>query len=148
MPTNITTEILGDHPPLDLIATDLALSATWIRGGEGLIGFGEWKSTSLKGKNRFTEARKWWHEQLTSLKIQNNVHGSGTGPILFSSFAYDSSEESKLVIPKIIIGFLSLYYFIYNYSALMIVVGIFLFVFEFTSYVRRVLELSDIFALC
>ena len=104
MPTNITTEILGDHPSIDLIATDLALSATWIRGSEGLIGFGEWKSTSLKGKNRFIEARKWWHEQLASLKIQNNVHGSGTGPILFASFAYDESEESKLVIPKIIIG--------------------------------------------
>jgi menaquinone-specific isochorismate synthase len=104
VPTNITTEILGDHPSIDLIATDLALSATWIRGSEGLIGFGEWKSTSLKGKNRFIEARKWWHEQLASLKIQNNVHGSGTGPILFASFAYDESEESKLVIPKIIIG--------------------------------------------
>lgn len=104
MPTTITTEFLGDHPPLDLISTDLDLSATWIRGGEGLIGFGEWKSTSLKGKNRFSDAKKWWHEQLATLKIQNNVHGSGTGPILFASFAFDSSEESRLVIPKIIIG--------------------------------------------
>lgn len=104
MPTNITTEILGDHPPLDLIATDLELATTWIRGGEGLIGFGEWKSTSVKGKNRFSDARKWWHEQLATLKIQNNVHGSGTGPILFTSFAFDPSEESKLVIPKIVIG--------------------------------------------
>jgi len=104
VPTNITTEILGDHPPLDLISSDLDLSAAWIRGGEGLIGFGEWKSTSLKGSNRFAEARKWWHEQLATLKIQNNVHGSGTGPILFTSFAYDLAEESKLVIPKIVIG--------------------------------------------
>ncbi|CAB4692007.1 MAG: isochorismate synthase [Actinobacteria bacterium] len=104
MPTNITTEILGDHPPLDLIATDLDLTTSWIRGGEGLIGFGEWKSTSVKGKNRFADARKWWHEQLATLKIQNNVHGSGTGPILFTSFAFDPSEESKLVIPKIVIG--------------------------------------------
>ena len=104
MPTNITTEILGEHPTLDLISTDLELTTTWIRGGEGLIGFGEWKSTSVKGKNRFADARKWWHEQLSTLKIQNNVHGSGTGPILFSSFAFDSSEESKLVIPEIIIG--------------------------------------------
>jgi menaquinone-specific isochorismate synthase len=104
VPINITTEILGDHPPLDLISTDLELSATWIRGGEGLIGFGEWKSTSVKGKNRFIDARKWWHEQLATLKIQNNVHGSGTGPILFTSFAFDPSEESRLVIPKIVIG--------------------------------------------
>jgi menaquinone-specific isochorismate synthase len=102
--TNITTEILGEHPPLELIAADLEVSTTWIRLGEGLVGFGEWRSTSVKGKNRFADARKWWHEQLATLKIQNNVHGSGTGPILFSSFSFDPSEESKLVIPEIIIG--------------------------------------------
>ena len=107
MPTNITTELLGEHLPLELISTDLEITAAWIRGGEGLIGFGEWKSSSVKGKKRFVDARKWWHEQLATLKIQNNVHGSGTGPILFSSFAFDPSEESKLVIPEIIIGYKS-----------------------------------------
>jgi len=104
VPTNITTELLGEHPALDLIATESELSASWIRGGDGLIGFGEWKSTSVKGKNRFIDARKWWHEQLATLKIQNTVHGSGTGPILFTSFAFDPAEESKLVIPELVIG--------------------------------------------
>ena len=104
MPINITTELLGEHPALELAATELDLTTSWIRGGDGLIGFGEWKSTSVKGKNRFADARKWWHEQLATLKIQNSVHGSGTGPILFSSFSFDSAEESKLIIPKIIIG--------------------------------------------
>ena len=104
MPTNITTELLGAHPALDSIAADLEMTASWIRSGDGLIGFGEWKSTSVKGKNRFTDARKWWHEQLATLKIENNVHGSGTGPILFTSFAFDPAEESKLVIPQLIIG--------------------------------------------
>ena len=104
MPINITTELLGEHPALELAATELELTTSWIRGGDGLIGFGEWKSTSVKGKNRFVDARKWWHEQLATLKIQNSVHGSGTGPILFSSFSFDSAEESKLVIPEIIIG--------------------------------------------
>jgi len=104
VPTHITTELLGEHPALEQIGTDLDLSTSWIRGGDGLIGFGEWKSTSVKGKNRFTDARKWWHEQLATLKIENSVHGSGTGPILFTSFAFDSAEESKLVIPQLIIG--------------------------------------------
>ena len=104
MPTNITTELLGEHPALELIATELDLTASWMRGGDGLIGFGEWKSTSVKGKNRFVDARKWWHEQLATLKIQNTVHGSGTGPILFTSFAFDPAEESKLVIPELVIG--------------------------------------------
>jgi menaquinone-specific isochorismate synthase len=104
VPTNITTELLGEHPALELITTELDLTASWIRGGDGLIGFGEWKSTSVKGKNRFVDARKWWHEQLATLKIQNTVHGSGTGPILFTSFAFDPAEESKLVIPELVIG--------------------------------------------
>ena len=104
MPTNITTELLGEHPALESIATNLDLTTSWLRGGDGLIGFGEWKSTSVKGKNRFVDARKWWHEQLATLKIQNSVHGSGTGPILFTSFAFDPAEESKLVIPELVIG--------------------------------------------
>jgi len=104
VPTNITTELLGEHPALEFIATELELTSSWIRGGNGLIGFGEWKSTSVKGKNRFVDARKWWHEQLATLKIQNTVHGSGTGPILFTSFAFDPAEESKLVIPELVIG--------------------------------------------
>ena len=104
MLTNITTELLGEHPALELVTTDLEMTTSWIRGGDGLIGFGEWRSTSVKGKNRFADARKWWHEQLATLKIENSVHGSGTGPILFSSFAFDSAEESKLVIPEFVIG--------------------------------------------
>lgn len=100
----ITTELLGDHPQLHKIATNEPLSASWIRGGDGFVGFGEWRSTSVKGANRFEDARRWWREQLNSLRIVNDVHGSGTGPILFTSFSFDPDEESKLVIPKIVIG--------------------------------------------
>jgi menaquinone-specific isochorismate synthase len=100
----ITTELLGEHPALHKIATDEQLSTSWIRGNEGFIGFGEWRSTSVKGPNRFADARKWWQEQLNSLKIVNEVHGIGTGPILFASFSFDQDDESRLVIPKIVIG--------------------------------------------
>lgn len=44
MPTNITTELLGEHPALELAATELELTTSWIRGGDGLIGFGEWRT--------------------------------------------------------------------------------------------------------
>jgi len=37
-------------------------------------------------------------------KIQNNVHGSGTGPVLFASFSFDPNEKSVLIIPEIILG--------------------------------------------
>jgi menaquinone-specific isochorismate synthase len=82
----------------------LDLTTTWIRSGDGLMGFGEYKKIELTGEDRFEKAKSWWQIQLSEFKIQNNVHGSGTGPILFGSFSFDPNEKSILVIPEIILG--------------------------------------------
>ncbi len=100
----ITTEILGEHPVLTSVNTKLDLVNAWVRGGDGLVGFGEYKKFEVKGENRFKEAKAWWEERVSEFKIQNNVHGSGTGPLLFSSFSFDANQSSVLVIPEIIIG--------------------------------------------
>jgi menaquinone-specific isochorismate synthase len=100
----ITTEILGEHPVLTSVNTKLDLVNAWVRSGDGLVGFGEYKKFEVKGENRFKEAKAWWEERVSEFKIQNNVHGSGTGPILFSSFSFDANQSSVLVIPEIIIG--------------------------------------------
>jgi menaquinone-specific isochorismate synthase len=100
----ITTENLGENPVLTSVANELDLTTTWIRSGDGLIGFGEYKKIELTGEDRFEKAKSWWQIQLSEFKIQNNVHGSGTGPILFGSFSFDPNEKSILVIPKIILG--------------------------------------------
>jgi menaquinone-specific isochorismate synthase len=100
----ITTEILGEHPVLTSVNTKLDLVNAWVRSGDGLVGFGEYKKFEVKGENRFKEAKVWWEERVSEFKIQNNVHGSGTGPILFSSFSFDANQSSILVIPEIIIG--------------------------------------------
>jgi len=102
--TRITTEILGELPHLSQIATSSPLTTSWIRGGEGLIGFGKYKSKIVSGPKRFAEASQWWRNEISQLEIHNNVHGSGTGPILFTSFSFLESEESELVIPEIIVG--------------------------------------------
>jgi menaquinone-specific isochorismate synthase len=100
----ITTENLGENPVLTSVANELDLTTTWIRSGDGLMGFGEYKKIELTGEDRFEKAKSWWQIQLSEFKIQNNVHGSGTGPILFGSFSFDPNEKSILVIPKIILG--------------------------------------------
>ena len=100
----ITTENLGENPVLTSVANELDLTTTWIRSGDGLIGFGEYKKIELIGEDRFEKAKAWWQTQLSEFKIQNNVHGSGTGPILFGSFSFDPNEKSILVIPEIILG--------------------------------------------
>ena len=107
MHISITTELLGEHPPLlDIEIPEIGDDAltSWVRGGDGLIGFGIYASKIVKGANRFEQARQWWREQVHGLDIHNNVHGTGTGPILFTSFAFDEAEDSVLIIPKVVVG--------------------------------------------
>jgi menaquinone-specific isochorismate synthase len=77
---------------------------SWVRGGDGVVGWGVYATTTVKGPNRFNDARTWWHSQLEKFAITNNVQGGATGPILFTSFSFAPEEESVLVIPKVIVG--------------------------------------------
>ena len=99
----VTTTRIGDHLPLlELLTNDAPLS--WVRNGEGLVGWGVHATTTVTGRNRFEEAREWWHHQLETFAVANSVHGSGTGPVLFTSFSFDRNEESVLVIPRVVVG--------------------------------------------
>jgi menaquinone-specific isochorismate synthase len=99
----VTSARIGDHLPLLELLPDAA-PLTWVRRGEGLIGWGVHAQTSVIGKHRFREARDWWHQQLEKFSITDSVHSNGTGPILFTSFSFSEDEESVLVIPKVVVG--------------------------------------------
>jgi menaquinone-specific isochorismate synthase len=100
---SINTVRLGEHLPLlDLLPA--ADPIAWVRGGDGLVGWGVHASTTVSGPNRFNDARTWWHNQVEAFSVADAVHASGTGPVLFTSFSFSESEESVLVIPKVIVG--------------------------------------------
>jgi len=99
----VTSARLGDHLPLLELLPDNA-PLTWVRGGDGLVGWGTYAITVVKGANRFADARTWWHKQLEKFAIADSVHASGTGPILFTSFSFDPNEDSVLVIPQVVVG--------------------------------------------
>ena len=101
--TPVTTMHCGVRVPLlDLLPDSNPVS--WIRGGEGLVGWGTHATTTVSGPNRFTDARNWWHAQLEGFAVTNSVHGNGTGPVLFASFSFSPNDESVLIIPKVIVG--------------------------------------------
>lgn len=99
----VTTNRIGSHLPLlDLLPDEEKFS--WVRGSEGLVGWGEYASIRVSGRNRFEEIRTWWHKHLETFSIADSVHGSGTGPVLFTSFSFDRNEESYAFIPQVIVG--------------------------------------------
>jgi len=99
----VTSTRLGEHLPLLELLPDNA-PVSWVRGGDGLVGWGTYATTIVKGPSRFADARAWWHQQLEKFAIADSVHASGTGPILFTSFSFDPAEDSVLVIPQIVVG--------------------------------------------
>ena len=99
----VTTSKVSSHLPLlDLLPDRGGLS--WVRGGQGVVGWGQYAKTTVKGANRFRDARQWWEEQLATFNVVNTLNVSGTGPILFTSFSFDEDEESVLIIPEIVVG--------------------------------------------
>lgn len=99
----VTTNRIGSHLPLLQLLPDAA-PYSWVRGGDGLVGWGEYASIKVSGRDRFDQVRTWWHQQLETFSISDSIHGSGTGPVLFTSFSFDRNEESIAVIPQVIIG--------------------------------------------
>ena len=101
--TPVTTTHLGEHLPLLELLPD-SNPLAWVRGGEGLVGWGVYATTTVSGPHRFTDARNWWQKQLESFAITNSVHGIGTGPVLFASFSFSPEDLSVLVIPQVVVG--------------------------------------------
>ena len=99
----ITTTRLGEHLPLLALLPD-SNPLAWVRSADGLIGWGTFATTTVSGPHRFADARHWWQKQLEKLAVTNTVHGSGTGPILFTSFSFSPDDVSVLVIPEVVVG--------------------------------------------
>jgi len=86
-------------------------SLAWVRGGDGVIGIGEFERFEIGGEisgpndqDRFDQMRAWWHAKLAKFIVSDDLHLSATGPIAFISASFDPAEKSVVVIPKIVIG--------------------------------------------
>lgn len=78
----------------------------WVRGGEGLAGWGEAARLEIPaGEDRFTAGEKWLTELFDSAEVSDAVGVPGTGPVAFGSFTFDPvSDGSVLVVPAVVAG--------------------------------------------
>ena len=81
-------------------------TSSWVRHGEGLVGWGRALEFGASGAGRFAEAQKWWRSVADHAVVRDDVHLPGTGPVAFGSFSFsaDSPSGATLVVPEVLMG--------------------------------------------
>lgn len=93
----------ADYP----IAAHLPPQASaFIRNGQGLVGYGEAVRLSARGPRRMQQLADEWRALVARTVVDDQVRQTGSGLVAFGSFAFadDSSAESVLIVPKILLG--------------------------------------------
>lgn len=92
-PGDLTTLLPPDVSPL-----------TWLRHGDGFVGWGDAYSLRLSGPSRFEDADAEW----SGIRDRAIVRGAdglpGGGLIAFGSFAFADDDVSILTVPSVLVG--------------------------------------------
>ncbi|HET8642312.1 MAG TPA: isochorismate synthase [Pseudonocardiaceae bacterium] len=77
----------------------------WVRGGEGLVGWGELARFEASGPRRFNQLDSFWRSFVRRMDVRDEVGLYGSGPVAFTSVAFaDRPGHSVLVVPRVIVG--------------------------------------------
>ncbi len=89
---------------LDLLPSSRGV-LSWVRDGEGLVGWGEVARIRTSGPERFARAQQWWDSFTSRLVVRDEVGLPGSGPVAFTSFAFgDRPGRSVLTVPRVVVG--------------------------------------------
>ncbi|MEJ8280620.1 isochorismate synthase [Pseudonocardia spirodelae] len=81
---------------------------SWVRGDDGVVGWGEVARFTASGPERFADADRWWRgvvDRLDAASSHDDVRLPGTGALAFASFTFsDDGPGSVLVVPRVIVG--------------------------------------------
>ncbi len=99
--TTVRAEAAGGL--LGLLPAEGGLS--WVRHGEGLVGWGEAARLEVSGPDALAEAAAWWDEYTAGLDVDDDLAVPGSGPVLFGSIAFDPVVgTSVFVVPEVAVG--------------------------------------------
>jgi menaquinone-specific isochorismate synthase len=90
---------LPAHRPNDQLVS-------WVRRGDGLVGWGAALTFEARGADRFRQAEAWWREVVRHAVVRDELELPGSGLVCFGSFPFadDSAESARLVVPSTIVG--------------------------------------------
>ncbi|MFP5019704.1 isochorismate synthase [Pseudonocardia phyllosphaerae] len=93
-----------DGPLLDVLPGG-AGELSWVREGDGLVGWGCAARFTGSGRSRFADADTWWRAVVAGSAVTDDVRLPGTGAVAFGSFTFDpGSPGSALVVPRVVVG--------------------------------------------
>jgi menaquinone-specific isochorismate synthase len=99
--TTVRSDAAGEL--LDLLPARGGLS--WVRHGEGLVGWGEAARIEVSGPRALADAAAWWDEYTAGLDVDDALGVPGSGPVLFGSIAFDPvAGTSVFVVPRMVAG--------------------------------------------
>ena len=80
--------------------------SSWIRRGEGLVGWGRALEFRASGPDRFSQAQAWWRSVVDHAVVRDDLVLPGTGPVAFGSFSFSAGSPSgaALVVPEVLVG--------------------------------------------
>lgn len=78
---------------------------SWVRGGEGLVGWGAAALARPAGARRFGDADGWWRDLVSRAEVDDEVGAAGTGLVALVSLAFaDDPGASVCVVPQVVHG--------------------------------------------
>src|SRR5215210_90321 len=105
-PTRVrTAPLVAGDSLLDRLPTSTG-AISWVRRGNGLVGWGEAARLEVSGPDRFTRAAEWWRQVVAGWSVEDELGLPGCGPVAFGSFAFDDDgpTSSVLVVPEVLVG--------------------------------------------
>ncbi|HHU09366.1 MAG TPA: isochorismate synthase [Intrasporangiaceae bacterium] len=101
VPLPVAADLISVIP--DLAAEDVF---SWVRRGEGFVGWGRVAEVPTDGPDRFARAEAWWQDLVSTAEVYDEVGLAGTGPVALGSFAYSaaSATGASLTVPQVVVG--------------------------------------------
>lgn len=91
---------------VSLIPADAEAPVSWLREGDGFVGWGTATAIQTQGTSRFADAERWWRGIVSDAVVRSQVDLPGSGLIAVGSFAFAAASGAGgvLHVPSMVVG--------------------------------------------